>query len=82
MSSLSLELSPQVGQNDEVLAQRIRAHIVSKHRIAERRLLVEVSDRVATLRGWAPSYYQRQLWLHDARSFDEVEQIVDLIEVA
>ncbi|WP_254508333.1 BON domain-containing protein [Anatilimnocola floriformis] len=80
MSSLSMDLAPQV--DNEALAQRIREHIVSKHRIAERRLLVEVSAGVATLRGWAPTYYQRQLWLHDARSFGEVEQIVDLIEVA
>jgi hypothetical protein len=82
MSSMSMDLSPRVDANDDLLAQRIRSHIVTKHRIAERRLMVEVSDNVATLRGWAPSYYQRQLWLHDAKSFKEVEQIVDLIEVA
>ena len=57
------------------------SHIVTKHRVAERRLMVEVNSRVATLRGRAPSYYQRQVWLHDAKSFKEVEQIVDLIEV-
>ncbi len=82
MSSMSMDLSPQVDVNDDLLAQRIRSHIVTKHRVAEQRLMVEVSDNVATLRGWAPSYYQRQLWLTDAKSFKEVEQIVDLIEVA
>jgi len=81
MSNLSIEISPQVDLTDDLLAQKIRSHIVTKHRVAERRLKVEVSSRVATLRGRASSYYQRQLWLHDAKSFKEVEQIVDLIEV-
>jgi osmotically-inducible protein OsmY len=82
MSTLSMDLSPQMDLTDDLLAQRIRSHIVNKHRIAARRLVVEVNDRVATLRGRAASYYQRQLWLHDAKSFKEVEQIIDLIEVA
>jgi hypothetical protein len=77
-----MELSPQVELTDNILAERIRSHIVARHRIAERRLDVEVNSRVATLRGKAASYYQRQLWLHDAKSFKEVDQIVDLIEVA
>ena len=82
MTSLSMELNPHVDlTDDDILAERIRAHIISRHRIAERRLDVEVNSRVATLRGQAESYYQRQLWLHDAKSFKEVEQIVDLIEV-
>ena len=82
MSALSMDLAPHVDVTDDVLAQRIRSHIVTRHRIADRRLMVEVNCGVATLRGWAPSYYQRQLWLHDAKSFKEVDQIVDLIEVA
>jgi len=82
MSSLSMDLAPQVNLNDRVLAERIRSHIVNKHRVAARRLEVEVNSKVAILRGQAETYYQRQLWLHDAKSFKEVEQIVDLIEVA
>ena len=82
MSTLSMDLSPQMDLSDDLLAQRIRSHIITKHRLAERRLEVEVNEKVATLRGRAASYYQRQLWLHDAKSFKEVEQIVDLIEVA
>lgn len=82
MSSLSMELCPHPEMSDDLLAQRIRSHIVDKHRLAERRLTVEVNDRVATLRGRANTYYQRQLWLHDVKSFKEVDQVVDLIEVA
>ncbi len=82
MSSLSMDLSPQIDLSDDLLAQRIRSHIVSKHRIADRRLSIEVSEKVATLRGRAASFYQRQLWLHDVKSFKEVEGVVDLIEVA
>ena len=82
MSALSMELCPHPEVSDDLLAQRIRSHIVNKHRIAERRLMVEVNDRVATLRGRAASYYQRQLWLHDVKPFKEVEEVVDLIEVA
>lgn len=82
MSALSMDLCPRTEVSDDLLAQRIRSHIINKHRIAERRLTVEVNDRVATLRGRAASYYQRQLWLHDVKSFKEVEEVVDLIEVA
>jgi hypothetical protein len=82
MSALSMDLCPHTELSDDLLAQRIRQHIINKHRIAERRLMVEVNDRVATLRGRAASYYQRQLWLHDVKSFKEVEEVVDLIEVA
>lgn len=81
MSYLSMEFSPQMDVSDDLLAQKIRSHIVTKHKVAELRLLVEVNSRVATLRGRAPSYYQRQLWLQGVKSFKEVEQIVDLIEV-
>jgi hypothetical protein len=81
MSNLSMDHISPKELSDDLLAQRIRSHIVTKHRVAEPRLLVEVSSRVATLRGRAPSYYQRQLWLQGAKSFKEVEQIVDLIEV-
>lgn len=82
MSNLSMDLTPHIDASDDLLAQRIRAHIVNKHQVAARRLVVEVNSKVATLKGRAASYYQRQLWLHDAKSFEEVEQIIDLIEVA
>lgn len=81
MSALSMDLCPHAELPDDLLAQRIRSHIITKHRVAERRLIVEVSDKVATLRGRAASYYQRQLWLHDVKSFKEVQEVVDLIEV-
>jgi hypothetical protein len=77
-----MDLSPHIELTDDLLAQRIRSHIINKHHVAERRLMVEVNSKVATLRGRAASYYQRQLWLHDVKSFKEVEQVVDLIEVA
>jgi osmotically-inducible protein OsmY len=82
MSALSMDLCPHTEMSDELLAQRIRSHIMKKHRIREPRLTVEVNDGVATLRGRASSYYQRQLWLHDVKSFKEVEEVIDLIEVA
>jgi osmotically-inducible protein OsmY len=81
MSNLSMELTPSMDVNDDLLAQRIRARIANRQRGAERRLTVEVNSKVATLRGRAASYYQRQQWLHDAKSVSEVEEIVDLIEV-
>jgi osmotically-inducible protein OsmY len=82
MSALSMELNPHLDANDEVLAQRIRNHLMTKHRLAERKLSVEVNDKVATIRGQATSYYQRQLWLHEVKSFKDLDGVVDLIEVA
>ncbi|WP_425613862.1 BON domain-containing protein [Anatilimnocola sp. NA78] len=82
MSTLSMELSPHMDLSDDLLAERIRSHMSTKNRATEKLLSVEVSDRVATLRGQARSYYQRQLWLHDVKSFAELDGIVDLIEVA
>jgi len=82
MSTLSMELSPHMNLTDDLIAQRIRSHMSAKNRATDHSLSVEVSDRVATLRGRARSYYQRQLWLHDVKSFAELDGIVDLIEVA
>ncbi|QDU29774.1 hypothetical protein ETAA8_48890 [Anatilimnocola aggregata] len=82
MSTLSMELAPQVGLTDEVLAQKIRSHLSSRSNTVYRQLSVAVNDRVATLRGKAGSYYQRQLWLHEVKSFGELDGIVDQIEVA
>lgn len=81
MSNLSMELTPQMDVNDDLLAQRIRAQVATRNRVADQRLSIEVNSRVATLRGQAASYYQRQQWLHDAKSVKEVEEVVDLIEV-
>lgn len=82
MSVLSMELNPHLDATDEVLAQRIRNRLMTKHRLAERKLSVEVKDKVVTIRGLATSYYQRQLWLHEMKSFEGLEGVVDLIEVA
>jgi osmotically-inducible protein OsmY len=81
MSNLSMELTTVMDSHDDLLAERIRARIANRHRWAERRVTVEVNSKVATLRGRAASYYQRQQWLHDAKSVQEVEEVVDLIEV-
>jgi osmotically-inducible protein OsmY len=81
MSNLSMDLTPQMDSSDDLLAERIRERIANRHRYADRRVTVEVNSKVATLRGHAASYYQRQQWLHDAKSVKEVEDIVDLIEV-
>jgi osmotically-inducible protein OsmY len=81
MSNLSMELTPVMDSNDDLLAERIRARIANRHRWAVRRVTVEVNSKVATLRGRAASYYQRQQWLHDAKSVQDVEEVVDLIEV-
>jgi osmotically-inducible protein OsmY len=66
---------------DDLLAARIRDKLREQLRAVPSRLAVEVDSGVVTLRGVATSFYQKQLWLHVAWQFDEVERIIDQIRV-
>jgi osmotically-inducible protein OsmY len=66
---------------DDQLVQRIRQQLVARSGWAASRLSVDVQEGVATLRGVADSYYQKQLWLHGTQHIPGVVGIHDEITV-
>jgi len=68
MAAALLTARPDTSDSaDERLATRIHRQLAADSR-AVSRLQVEVDDGVVTLRGVATSFYQKQLWLHGAKS--------------
>jgi osmotically-inducible protein OsmY len=74
-------LSAPAQSSSATLADQIVSNLQSKHGPVRTRLRIDVEEDVATLRGVAPSFYQKQLWLHAAASVRGISRVVDHIEV-